>query len=655
MSLFFCPHCEKEFDVTPGGDARCPHCLRQRDLVPLGGPSVRVERASRRPLGWVALGLALLTAAGGAAVWFLRQHHDTPAAAPSAVDAKVQAELDTFGHDYQGEIGLARLLALIAERVKAGTVVVGPDEPHVRPQVLATLLQNNAPLHASEVSVALLVHLLAEGQALKLTVSESREPNRGLTSFAGKHLAFLLRDQRTPVVPSDTAPAAEVVLRPTTLLAWGHTDRARSARQAGDTRAAASALDEALTLAPQDPLVLFERCRLGMAQKMPEFALPDCDKALAQGKDLDGLIEVAGYYLDAALLFRALQAVNDAIALDGKSAAAWVRRADVRIAQLASSPADQHAALLADVDAAVAEAERLDAQVPGLHLARARRAFLQNDFVTGSDEAEAELRRHPEGEAAYTLLGDLYLRSQLWPELDDLYTRYLERWPDRPQGVQLLAVAKMSRNEPAEAEKLLKKLLSIDPRRQGTRTQLATIYLSGEREAEGLALLDAEASQFPDDPAPRLLKAQVLVLKERWAEVIPVLEGFLEAWPKNPEGLTLLYTAYRKSNAPDKAAALLDRADQKLVKARALVARRLLEEGQVDEGLALLAEAQARSPDDEEISVTLGAAYHALGKTAEADAVKAKALERSSNREQLEQRFEEAFTEVKSDQEPPTR
>ena len=652
MSLFFCPHCEKEFDVAPGNDARCPHCLRQRDLVPLGGPSVRVERAPRRPLGWLALGLVLLTVAGAVALLLLRDKGAEPAPAPALGDPKALAEVATFARDYQGEAGVARLLADLAARVKAGTVTLGAAEPHVRPQVLASLVKNGAPLHASEVSLALLVHLVADSQGLRLTMTEARDAGRGVTGFDGKHLAVTLNARRTPLVPpaaeasGDAAPTDEP-LPPSRLLAWSHADRARSARLTGDTRAAAAALDEAVSLAPDDPLVLFERCRLGMAQKLPEFALPDCEKALARAKDVDGLVEVAGFYLDAALLVRALQAVNDAIALDGASAAAWVRRAEVRIAQLASSPTDQQAALLADVDAAVAEAEKHDAQARGLHLARAKRAFLQNDFVTGSDEAEAELRRHPDNEAGYTLLGDLYLRSQMWPELDDLYTRYLARWPARPQGLQLLAVAKMQRGQGAEAEGLLKKLLEVDPRRQGTRTQLATLYLNGEREAEALALLDAEAAQFQDDPAPRLLKAQVLVLKEKWGEAIPALEGFVESWPKNPEGLTLLYSAYRKAGAPEKSATLLDRAASKLVGARLLVARRLLEDGQLDDGLAVLVEAAAKAPDDEEIAVTLAATYHALGKEAEASATRTAALERTSNRDQLEQRFKEAFDEVR--------
>ena len=650
MSLFFCPHCEKEFDVQPGTDARCPHCMRQRDLVPLGGPSVRVERAPRRPLGWVAAGLVLLTLAGVAALVLTRQEGAAPVPTPTLGDPKAQEEVAAFARDYQGEVGVARLVADLAGRAKSGTVVVGAAEPHVRPQVLASLVKNGAPLHASEVSVALLVHVVAASQGLAPTFTELREPGRGLTSFAGKHLAVRLRGERTPLCPeTDPAPAAdaEADVPTVSLLAWAHADRARSARLSGDTRAAASALDEAVQLAPQDPLVLFERCRLGMAQKLPEFALPDCEKALARGKDVDGLVEAAGFYLDAALLVRALQAVNDAIALDGKSAAAWVRRAEVRIAQLASSPADQQAALLADVDAAVTEAEKIDPQAFGLHLARARRAFLQNDFVTGSDEAEAELRRHPDNEAGYTLLGDLYLRSQLWPELDELYARYLARWPGRPQGLQLAALAKMQRGQGAEAEGLLKKLLDVDPRRQGTRTQLATLYLNAEREAEALALLDAEAGQFPDDPAPRLLKAQVLVLKEKWADAIPTLESFLESWPKNPEALTLLYSALQKSGAPDKASALLDRADQKLVKARLLVARRLLEDGQLDDGLRVLAEAAEKTPDDEEIAVALAATYHALGREADADAAKARALARTSNREQLEQRLKEAYEEVR--------
>lgn len=652
MSLFFCPHCEKEFDVTPGGDARCPHCLRQRDLVPLGGPSVRVRPAARRPLGWLALGLVVLSVAGGVTAWSLGRQGSPVAPAPSYGDAKAVAELSTFGRDYQGEAGVARLLAELAGRVEAGTVVIGAREPHVKPQVLASLFQNGAPLHASEVSVALFVHVLAELQGLKLPILETREAGRGVTALEGKHLAFRVQGQRASVVRSEAAPQNELPVHPTTLLAWSHADRARSARLAGDTRAAAAALDEALALAPKDALVLFERCRLGMAQKMPEFALPDCEKALAEGKDVDGLIEVAGYYLDAALLFRALQAVNDALAQDGRSAAAWVRRADVRLAQLASAPADQQAALLADVDAAFAEAEKLDGGVPGLHLARAKRAFLQNDFSTGSDEAEAELRRHPDAEVAYTLLGDLYLRSQLWPELDDLYTKYLARWPDRPQGLQLLAVAKMSRGEGADAQRLLERLLAVDPRRQGTRTQLATLYLQGDREGEAMALLDAEAAQFPDDPAPRLLKGQVLILKERWAEAVPVLEGFVDAWPKNPEALTLLYGAYRKSGAPDKATALLERADQKLKRARVLVARRLLEDGQIDDGLALLVEAAGTTPDDEDLAVTLAATYHALGREAEASAAREKALARTSNREQLEQRLREAYEEVKHLGEP---
>ena len=150
MSLFFCPHCEKEFDVAPGNDARCPHCLRQRDLVPLGGPSVRVERAPRRPLGWLALGLVLLTVAGAVALLLLRDKGAEPAPAPALGDPKALAEVATFARDYQGEAGVARLLADLAARVKAGTVTLGAAEPHVRPQVLASLVKNGRPPAGTE-------------------------------------------------------------------------------------------------------------------------------------------------------------------------------------------------------------------------------------------------------------------------------------------------------------------------------------------------------------------------------------------------------------------------------------------------------------------------------------------------------------------------
>jgi tetratricopeptide (TPR) repeat protein len=653
MALYFCPHCEKEFDLPQGQEARCPTCLRRNDLVPLGAPGIRAPRSVSNPRSGLALALAVLGVllAVGVVAW-LRSRVDAPPAqgprqAAAVAPVEVPApEVESLALKYQGEAGLQRFIDEVQARVKDGGLVVGPGKPFLKPSMAASSWANRAPAATDELSLAWLLTGLARAQGLDLAFLQLRGVRDGGSSVGGRRLAVRLKGQVVPLLADVTDVAAFEPLSAGQLASLADVDRGRTAREAGDFKAAAEALEAALARTPDQPQALFERCRLGMARKVAEFALPDCDRALSLARDVDGLVEAAGFYLDSALLYRAFQLANEAVALEPQSVPAWLRRAEVRLAQLSAAAQEQRAQLLQEVDQAIEKARGVDPAAPRVHLLQAKRAFLQDDYVKAADEVETELKLHPETEEAYTLLGDFYGRSQMWPELEDLYLRYLERWPNRPQGLQMAAVARMSQNRGAEAEPLLRKLLEVDPRRQGTRIQLATLLFSSERLGEAMRLLDEEREQFPDDPAAPLLKAQVLALSEKWGEAEPILTALLERFPRNADAYELLYTVYRRQSAPDKARALLERAESKLSGARHVIAERLLQGGMVQEGVEVLKETLDKDPADERAAVTLAAVYHALGRAREAQEVRAAALSRSPNRELLEQRFNEAFEEV---------
>lgn len=661
MATFFCPHCDEEFELPGDRDVRCPSCLRRHDLVPVG-EQARARTGSpkkHRMTTWALVALAILSVTAAALFWGFGARRDAGSSqgdSPGPVAPPRSEEVRALARAYPGEAGLGKLLSVLHQRIEAGGLSLTPDSPHLRPELLAPLLERDAPLQTSETALVSLLHLVAQAQGLTIEIREARKPKRGRTGFAGKRFALRVQGQIIPLSPrapgeeqgATGAPGASFgePLAANLLLAYADADRARSSRIAGDTRSAGAALEKALERAPRDPLVLFERCRLRMAQEMPDFALPDCERALFEGGDVDGLTTLAGFYIDSGLLAKALRAVNDAAALAPEAASVWVRRAEVRMAQIAEVDSSQHATLLSDIDEAITKAKERDTRVPGLHLVMAKRAFLTNDFVTGADEAELELRLHPRSEAAYTLLGDFYMRSSMWAELAKLYEGYRREWPAKPQGLQMLALAKMSQGSLTEAETLLRELLRVDPKRKGTRVQLATLLMNAERSGDALKLLEEERNRFPDEVTAYILQAQILVLSDRWAEARPLLEQTVSSWPKSPDALTLLYATLLQLGDTKGAADMIERASKALVKARYIVATRLVEEGMINEGIALLEEAWRRAPEDEEIATTLAAVLHALKRDDEVVRVQKEALARSPNPGRLEQRFKEQLETV---------
>ena len=646
MPDFFCPHCDDEFNLPDGAELRCPSCLRKRDVVPLnGGPA-----PARRPGGLGPLvGLLLAIAGLGAlALSFFSPRQGVERAIDAGEHQQdSRAGVQPFALSWQGEAGLARLVDDMTRRARAGEITVSADGPHVPPHMLGALYSEGTRFTASPTSLGLLVSRAARVQGLTPPIFEGHEPGHAGATLAGKRLAFRLGGQLKPLAHELGDEGSYRPVHQKTFDSYGDVDQARALRQSGDHKAAAEAVQRALQRTPSEPSALFERCRLSMAQKVPEFALPDCERALSIARDAAGQVELASFYLRSAMLYKALRAANAAIELVPDHAAAWIRKVEVRVAQLASTPQDGQEALLADIDTALSRAEEIDPEAPGLRLAKGKRAFLQGDFVTGAELVEAELRRAPDNEEAYTLLGDFFARSKMWAELEELYLRYNARWPKRADGLQMLALAAMSQDQPGKAERWLRELLVVDPHRSGTRLQLATLMAGKERLEDALSLLDAEMAAFPDEPAACLLKAQILIVNERWAEARPLLEQLLRSWPKNPDGYTLLYVTLLRLGEAEAAEGLMKRADDALMKASFIVGRRLVERGMITEGLGLLEGSHAADPTDEEILVTLASVYHALRRTEELTRVQEAALARSPEPERLRRRLEEALAEVR--------
>jgi tetratricopeptide (TPR) repeat protein len=648
MPDFFCPHCDDEFRLSDGAELRCPSCLRKRDVVPLTGGPAPTRAPRRRGVGPL-IGVLLVIAALAVFALILFSPRQDAARTADAGDhgQEVSASVQPFAQSWQGEAGLARLVDDITRRARAGEITVSADGPHVPAHMLGALYTEGTRFTASPLSMGLLVSRAARAQGLSPALLERHEPGHGGTTLGGKHLAFRLGGQLKPVAHDLGDEGSYRPVHAKTFESYGDVDQARALRRSGDHKAAAEALQRALRRTPAEPSALFERCRLSMAQKVPEFALPDCERALSIVKDASGQVELAGFYLRSAMLYKALRAANAAIELVPDHAPAWLRKVEVRIAQLASTPQDGQEALLADIDTALSRVEEIDPEAPGLRLAKGKRAFLQGDFVTGADLVEAELRRAPDNEEAYTLLGDFFARSKMWAELEELYSRYHARWPKRADGLQMLALAAMSQDQADKAERWLRELLAVDPDRSGTRLQLATLMAREDRVDDALALLDAEMTSFPDEPAPPLFKAQLLIVKERWAEARPVLELLLRSWPKSPDGYTLLYVTLLRLGETEAARDLMKRADDALLKASFIVGRRLVEQGMIPEGLSLLEGSHAAHPADEEILVTLASVYHAMGRTEDLTRVQEAGLARSPDPDQLRRRLEEALTEVR--------
>ena len=290
--------------------------------------------------------------------------------------------------------------------------------------------------------------------------------------------------------------------------------QSQAVRATGDAERAAVLLDQAQTLAPDEPVVVVAQARSLVADRRVAVAEQVLRRLLERApNDVEALGSLADLCRDSGRLAEADVLYGRALAQTPGQLHLHFLRAEVRLD-------------LGDVAGAEADTAAIEAMAPLSFAAlypRARLLLLDGnaDGALAAFEAAGKLiPTHPGtllygGVAAYAA-GRVNLA-------EDWLLRALKEMPDNAQARLILGAIRFAEQRYAEAEQYLRPLRAQLPGNPAPRRLLAAVLIAkGDAEQAATLLADLVSSQ-PDDPRTQLDLSIALVLsgaKDRGAEVL---------------------------------------------------------------------------------------------------------------------------------------
>ena len=236
------------------------------------------------------------------------------------------------------------------------------------------------------------------------------------------------------------------------------------------------------------------------------------------------------------------------------------------------------------------------------------------------------LESHPDAARAHLILGIVAQRTRRNEESVAHLTRALELNPASYDAAACLAAAYRILGEMIPAARFAEIAVNLKPSDAHARTELGSIYLEGLRLREAEQQLRVAADLSGGDPNVLFALSQCLEREGKSSEAARVARHGLNARPMDlDELLTYMATMIRQSTptcAVEAALAAL-RLAPRFLRARALLARTLMEAGREAEARAVLEDPSlARSAEEEagdsEAMALLGMAYQSFGRVEEA-------------------------------------
>ena len=251
-----------------------------------------------------------------------------------------------------------------------------------------------------------------------------------------------------------------------------------------------------------------------------------------------------------------------------------------------------------------------------------------NLAVGKADAAVTDLQRalaaNPDLVQAEALLIMTYLqRGELDKALEGAL-KQTEKYPDRPQGHELLARVREAAGRTAEARESYEKTLAIDPTYVPAALRLAELDF-----AEGqLAAVDARFESLLKLELPAAGRTAVLLSQAGIARQQKglgadeaLLNAALEQTPGNADALMGLAQIASRAGDFEKVGTLLETARKKNpgdLRPRTLLARHYITRKSYASALETAKEAQVLAPQNLDVLYTLGEAYRGVGKNDDA-------------------------------------
>ncbi len=197
-------------------------------------------------------------------------------------------------------------------------------------------------------------------------------------------------------------------------------------------------------------------------------------------------------------------------------------------------------------------------------------------------------------------------------EADRQAQRALADPETRAVAYSVLGTIKLRQNHLDDSAKMLGEAIRLEPRLVGAQLTLGQVYTLQNKPDLARARFQAVLALDPDNASARLALARVEVEKKNYQQALKLTEPVRPILRESPEGLFVIAAALLKSGKRDEAASLgadwnrLANVPQAASIAFGLL---LVQEGAVDEGIAVLQHAKQAGPPNYELTFNLAGAY----------------------------------------------
>ena len=182
----------------------------------------------------------------------------------------------------------------------------------------------------------------------------------------------------------------------------------------------------------------------------------------------------------------------------------------------------------------------------------------------------------------------------------------------RAVAYSILGTIKLQQNRLEDSARLLGEAIRLEPRLVGAQLTLAQVYTLQNRPDLALARYQKVFELDPRNPSARLALARSEVEKGNYQQALKLTEPVQPALRESPEGLYVIAAALLKTGKRDEAGSLAadwNRLPNVPQAASIGFGLLLVQEGAIDEGIAVLERAKRTGPPTFELALNLAGAY----------------------------------------------
>ncbi|MCP4260950.1 MAG: tetratricopeptide repeat protein [Planctomycetes bacterium] len=167
--------------------------------------------------------------------------------------------------------------------------------------------------------------------------------------------------------------------------------------------------------------------------------------------------------------------------------------------------------------------------------------------------AQQVLKRFPNSDNLYVLMGDLYSRHGNSSEANKFWKRSLEINPNRFDACRNMAQIALEKEQFDQAVQLFRKALEIRPRALGVRCDIAKVLMDTGKYAEAITVVEEEIKIFPSSVTAHFQLAEAYRQLKEYDKARQFYEQTINFEPKHSHAHYGLARVYTKMDQRDKA------------------------------------------------------------------------------------------------------